>query len=74
MSGNVWEWVNDVFDDYPSEPVTDPTGPESGNSCITRGACFMSPEGVCRAANRSGGFPEVADEMSLVVGFRVVSR
>lgn len=27
LVGNVWEWVSDRRGDYPSEPVTDPSGP-----------------------------------------------
>ena len=31
MSGNVWQWCDDWFGDYPQKDVVDPTGPEKGS-------------------------------------------
>jgi formylglycine-generating enzyme required for sulfatase activity len=63
MLGNVREWCQDWYGDYPSAPVTDPTGPSSGSSRVDRGGSWCCDAGLVRAAvrlsflpgNRSGG-------------------
>ena len=42
MHGNVWEWGQGWYDDYPSGAVTDPTGPSSGSSRVYRGGGWGS--------------------------------
>ncbi len=37
MHGNVWEWLQDRYDDYPTGPVTDPEGPGTGTTGVRRG-------------------------------------
>ena len=37
MSGNVSEWVSDWYAVYPTDPVVDPTGPETGEVHLRRG-------------------------------------
>ena len=37
MHGNVWEWVWDIYGDFTTEAVTDPTGPKEGRSRVRRG-------------------------------------
>ena len=54
MHGNVWEWVQDWYGDYPSGSVTDPTGPSSGSYRVGRGGSWFHFARVCRSANRSG--------------------
>jgi len=51
MHGNVWEWCQDLYGDYPSGTVTDPTGAASGSYRVNRGGSWFNAEG-CRSAYR----------------------
>lgn len=57
MHGNVWEWCQDWFGDYPSGHVADPDGPSSGSFRVRRGGSWFSYAGVCRSASRHDGTP-----------------
>ena len=52
MLGNVWEWVEDWYGDYPGGSVTDPRGPGSGSYRAYRGGGWVSLAGGCRASLR----------------------
>lgn len=69
MSGNVWEWVQDWYGDYPSGSVTDPTGPSSGSSRVIRGGSWLSGASYCRSAVRYDNTP---GGRSGSIGFRLV--
>ena len=68
MLGNVWEWVQDWEGKYPSGPVTDPKGPESGTYRMRRGCGWNNEANVCRVANRYS----VVGYRDDFLGFRVV--
>ena len=69
MHGNVSEWCADWMGDYPVLSVTDPTGPPSGSVRVYRGGGWVSPIGVCRAADRNAYDPSFRINE---LGFRLV--
>lgn len=58
MHGNVWEWVQDWYGDYPLGPVSDPMGPSSGTHRIVRGGAWSEPAMNCRSAMRLNFAPD----------------
>jgi formylglycine-generating enzyme required for sulfatase activity len=66
--GNVWEWCADWCGDYPSGPVTDPTGPRRGECRVLRGGSWGLIPGSCRSADRCMASP---GNRSSLIGFRV---
>jgi len=68
MHGNVWEWLQDRYGDYPSGAVTDPTGPSSGSNRVNRGGSWGNDAGNCRSANRVRNEPGNRDNN---LGFRL---
>ncbi len=71
MSGNVWEWVQDWYDDkyYANSPEVNPQGPDQGSYRVLRGGSWYDPAWGCRAANRYYWHP---DGRNSVLGFRLV--
>jgi formylglycine-generating enzyme required for sulfatase activity len=68
MHGNVWEWCQDRFGDYPYGTVTDPTGPSSGSFRVGRGGGWNFDPRNCRSAIRDGGDP---GDRGDILGFRL---
>ena len=52
MSGNVDEWISDFWNDYTSDPQTDPTGPETGTDHVYRSGSWYGGASAARVSYR----------------------
>lgn len=73
MYGNAAEWCWDWYEEYNSNPVTNPTGPVSGdgNGKIVRGGSAQSSEASVNSWIRTDFHPTMRERM---IGFRVVRK
>ena len=67
--GNVWEWVNDWYDDryYRNSPSQDPEGPGGGQLRVLRGGSWLSEPKLLRVSFRQRNLPA---NWGNAVGFR----
>jgi formylglycine-generating enzyme required for sulfatase activity len=70
MHGNLWEIVNDRYQEFSSAPVTDPTGPGGNGDIVLRGG--GAEAWINRSASRVGGSPDDRAQNN-EVGFRIAA-
>ena len=68
MSGNVWEWVWDIYGSYPGGAQTDPHGATSGSTRVDRGGSWYTSANGCTVSVRDDADAPVSDNN---VGFRL---
>ncbi|MGC9977235.1 MAG: formylglycine-generating enzyme family protein [Syntrophales bacterium] len=68
MHGNVLEWCQDWYDDYPEVKVKDPKGPSSGQHKVLRGGSWLGSVATSQCTFRSEDYAVVR---SNDIGFRL---
>lgn len=70
MSGNVYEWVWDVFQEYSHLSKVDPKGPRLGTGHVFRGGCWLTRSKCARVSFRAYSTNSIHRGSGL--GFRMV--
>ena len=69
MHGNVSEWCQDWYDDYPAGIAVDPIGPSMGEVRVLRGGHWYSTAKSCRSAARGGAKTQ---DKNQCIGLRIM--
>lgn len=78
--GNVWEWCADVFSPgtyrlaAESGIVSDPAGPENGQSRVMRGGSYLCHDSYCNRYRNAARSSNTPDSSMGNAGFRTVKR
>jgi formylglycine-generating enzyme required for sulfatase activity/serine/threonine protein kinase len=68
MHGNVWEWCEDSYGDYPAGSAIDPKVPATGGNRVARGGSFNYGVSHARSSNRGLNSPTARSDDG---GFRL---
>jgi len=69
LHGNLCEWCEDWYGNYPARPQIDPVNTTVASCRTSRGGCWVSTAQNCRSATRFSWAP---DHRSDFIGFRLV--
>ena len=71
MHGNVFEWCNDCYANYPAGAVIDPKGPATGKSRVMRGGSYFWTASIARSSSRNLIFTPTLTNQNDLLGFRL---
>lgn len=57
MSGNVWEWCEDIYRNYSLSPQTNQNSSSNDDCRVYRGGCWNLSASCCRVSNRQSNVP-----------------
>ncbi|WP_418869584.1 formylglycine-generating enzyme family protein [Segatella hominis] len=58
MTGNVWEWCQDMYGYYSLSAQKNPTGSTGGNKRVIRGGSWFNTRESCRTSDRADSSPD----------------
>jgi sulfatase modifying factor 1 len=61
-AGNVWEWTEDFYTNYPGTAVVNPVGPQTSTHRVTRGGAFWDEPTYLRLGSRGVVVQDAHDE------------